>query len=84
MLCCSLHRFSLILRYCGSCYIHGALHAANDRIKLLLNGMHDLMLARQVCRAHRMADVHSLQSLCSADTDSQLCRSCASPACCSS
>lgn len=27
--------------------MHGALHAANDRIKLLLDGKHDLMLARQ-------------------------------------
>jgi len=34
-------------RYCGSCYIHGALHAANDRLKLMLNGMHDVQLARQ-------------------------------------
>lgn len=33
--------------YCGSCYVHGALHAANDRIKLLNGGLHDMMLGRQ-------------------------------------
>ena len=37
-----------IPRYCGSCYIHGALAAANDRIKVQLDGRHDVMLARQV------------------------------------
>lgn len=34
--------------YCGSCYIHGALAQANDRIKILLDGESDTMLARQV------------------------------------
>jgi hypothetical protein len=39
---------SAVEQYCGSCYVHGALAAANDRIKLLLGGRHDVMLARQV------------------------------------
>ena len=37
-----------IPRYCGSCYVHGALHAANDRIKILMRGLQDIQLARQV------------------------------------
>jgi len=37
-----------IPQYCGSCYIHGALHAANDRLNLLMNGKESVMLARQV------------------------------------
>ena len=39
---------SLPVRYCGSCWVHGALAAANDRIKVLMEGRHDVMLARQV------------------------------------
>ena len=38
----------LLVQYCGSCWIHGALAAANDRIKVLMDGRHDVMLARQV------------------------------------
>ena len=34
--------------YCGSCYIHGALAQANDRIKIALQGKQDVILARQV------------------------------------
>jgi hypothetical protein len=34
--------------YCGACWIHGSLAAANDRIKIQLNGKHDMTLARQV------------------------------------
>jgi ethanolamine utilization microcompartment shell protein EutS len=43
----ALIHFVFLVRYCGSCYIHGALHAANDRLKIMLNGMHDVQLARQ-------------------------------------
>jgi hypothetical protein len=36
-----------IPRYCGSCFVHGALTALNDRIKILLDGKHDILLSRQ-------------------------------------
>jgi len=34
--------------YCGSCYIHGAVHALNDRIKVLRNAQYpDVIVSRQ-------------------------------------
>jgi hypothetical protein len=51
-----------IPQYCGSCYVHGALHAANDRLKLLMDGRHDFTLARQVIL--NCAPAHGLGAGC--------------------